>query len=458
MRDFFKPCLCKKNSRKSFKKPARQFFFKSVFLSIIFIFTFLALTGASIFIQTKELFADNSPDVTAEAAIIVECKTQDILWQKNPDAELFPASLTKIMTCIVALEQIQDLNEIIKMPKMASSTNNSFFPLRTGDEISLGDLIKAALINSHNNATIALAIHISGSEEEFVKLMNEKAREIGALHTNFQNTNGLDSNSPQHKSTARDLALIADYSMKNDTFRQIVSKKEDNITINGEEIYLFNTNILLFFDYIKGIKTGFTNNAGYCEALFSSREGLEIISVVLKSQEGKRESDMLNMINWANENYLNKKIVDKNKVYSSALIRGREKDEAYSYSTNIYTETYPASSYEKLVNVNDRVDISGKPLVKDIDLKSKALNNSSKTVNILSKGDEAGKINIEINGGKEKDFAIVYGQNVDKPVVNVNLEIKKDNRFRNTLIFLISFYFFIFILIIFKNLLQRSKE
>ena len=135
-----------------------------------------------------------------------------------------------------------------------------------------------------------------------------------------------------------------------------------------------------------------------------------------------------------------------------------EKDEAYSYSTNIYTETYPASSYEKLVNVNDRVDISGKPLVKDIDLKSKALNNSYKTVNILSKGDEAGKINIEINGGKEKDFAIVYGQNVDKPVVNVNLEIKKDNRFRNTLIFLISFYFFIFILIIFKNLLQRSKE
>jgi D-alanyl-D-alanine carboxypeptidase (penicillin-binding protein 5/6) len=458
MRYFFKPCPCKKNSSKSFKKPARQFFLKSVFLSIFFIFTLLALIGASIFIQAGELFADNSPDVTAEAAIIVECKTQDILWQKNPDAELFPASLTKIMTCIVALEQIQDLNEIIKMPKMASSTNNSFFPLRTGDEISLGDLIKAALINSHNNATIALAIHLSGSEEEFVKLMNEKAREIGAFHTNFQNTNGLDSNSPQHKTTARDLALIADYSMKNDTFRQIVSKKEDNITINGEEIYLFNTNILLFFDYIKGIKTGFTNNAGYCEALFSSREGLEIISVVLKSQEGKRESDMLNMINWANENYVNKKIIDKNEVYSRALIRGIKNDESYSYNTNIYTETYPASSYEKLVNINDRVDISGEPLVKDIDFKSKALNNNSKTVNVLSKGDEAGKINIEINGRPEKDFAIVYGQNVDKPVVNVNLEIKKDNRFRNTLILLISFYFFIFILIIFKNLLLRSKE
>ena len=458
MRDFFKPCSCKKISRKSFKKPARLFFLKSLILYIFFVFTFIAVAAAGIFFQAGKLFADNSPDITAEAAIIVECNTQDILWQKNPDAELFPASLTKIMTGIVALEKIQDLNEIIKMPKMTSATNNSFFPLRTGDEISLGDLLKAALINSHNNATIALAIHISGSEEEFVKLMNEKAKEIGALHTNFQNTNGLDSNSPQHKTTARDLALIAEYSMKNDTFRQIVSKKEDNITVNGESVYLFNTNILLFFDYIEGIKTGFTNNAGYCEALYSNREGLEIISVVLKSQEGKRESDMLNMINWANENYANKKIIDKNTVYSRALVRGKENDEGYSYSTNIYTETYPSGSFEKLVYIKDKIEISGEPLVKDVDFKSDALNNGSKTVNILSKGDEAGKITIKINGRPQDKFAMVYGQNIEKPAVNVNLEIKNDNRFRNTLIFLISFYFFIFILIIFRNLLQRGKE
>ena len=234
---------------------------------------------------------------------------------------LFPASTTKMIVGIIAIEEVKNLYDKTIISKNASGFNNSFFSFKTGDEITIMDLLKAALINSNNNATIALAEYISGSEAEFLKKMNAKAREIGAYNTNFQGTNGLDSNLSEHKSTAKDLAIIAEYCMKNALFRKMVSTKTDYISVNGETVMLFNTDVLLFFDYIKGIKTGFTNKAGYCLVSFSERQGLKLISVVLKSALGMRESDMLKMINWANDNYSWKKIVDSSQEFKELEIR-----------------------------------------------------------------------------------------------------------------------------------------
>ena len=444
----------KKRHFKNFKKSCPVL---RAFRIAFTIFFFFVALSTIFFASPAKLFADPYPDVTAEAAIIMDYDTGRIFWQKNADEKLFPASTTKMMTGIVAIERIKDLNEIVRISRNASGTNNSFFALKTGDEISLLDLLKAALINSHNNATIALAEYVAGSEEEFVKLMNEKAIAIGAYNTSFQNTNGLDSNSPAHKSTAKDLAIIARYCMKNELFKNIVSTREEYITINGEKVYLFNTNILLFFDYIKGIKTGFTNNAGYCQVLYSQRNGLGLISVVLKSAEGKRESDILQMINWANNNYQNKKIIDANEVYKTVAIEKSIQSSDYSYTTRFFMELYPESDFSKLVNINDKIEITD-----DFPEKSTQEADISAPVSLpydnIAEGGKAGNLRLTINENPEKNIGLVYGHNTKAPFVSVNVELENDNRLRNILIFLISFYFFIFILIMLKNLLLKEKE
>ncbi len=137
---------------------------------------------------------------------MIDYETGEVLGSKNPSERLYPASTTKMLTAILAIEKIDDLNEIIKISNNAAGRNNSFFTFNRGDEISLLDLLKSALICSHNNATIALAEYIAGTESKFVDMMNQKAISIGAYNTSFQNTNGLDSNYPEHKSTAEDLA------------------------------------------------------------------------------------------------------------------------------------------------------------------------------------------------------------------------------------------------------------
>ena len=116
---------------------------------------------------------------------------------------MYPASITKIMTAIITLEDVKDLSKVVSISKNAAGRNYSSIYLKKGDKITLEDLLKLALITSNNNATIALAEYISGDVDSFVKLMNEKAKEIGALNTNFENTNGLDDSSPRHKNRKR---------------------------------------------------------------------------------------------------------------------------------------------------------------------------------------------------------------------------------------------------------------
>lgn len=398
-----------------------------IFLILIPIITFL--------IAPKHLNASNEfIDITAEAAIIMDYDTGKVLWEKNSEERLYPASTTKILTAIVAIENSANLNEIVKIPKNASGTNSSFFPFRTGDKISLMDLLKAALINSNNNATIAIAEHISGNEKDFVKLMNEKAREIGAYNTSYQNTNGLDTRYPEHKTTARDLAIIAKYCMGNELFRKIVSKKNDNIIINDEKVDIFNTNILLFFDYIKGIKTGFTENAGYCLVLYSERQGLKLITVVLKSEENKRAADILKLINWANDNYSNTVIVDCRKIYKTIKIRND--------SSEVPLDLYPQTDFTQLININDKIKIV------------ESLN--SDLILPVIKGQEMGKINVYINDENVKDVKLISKNSIDKPVITQNIIVEENQNPKKVLFFLLPFYFLIFIFIIIKNLFIRS--
>ena len=398
-----------------------------IFLILILIISFTSVP--------KHLNASNEfIDITAEAAIIMDYDSGKILWEKNSSEKLYPASITKIMTGIVAIENITDLNEIVKIPRNASGTNSSFFPFKTGDRISIMDLLKAALINSNNNATIAIAEYVSGSESDFVKLMNEKAREIGARDTFFQNTNGLDTKYPEHKTTAMDLAIIAKYCMNNELFRKIISIKNDYIIINDKKVDIFNTNILLFFDYIKGIKTGFTKNAGHCLVLYSERQGLKLITVVLKSEDNKRAADMLKLIDWANDNYSNTNIVNSSKIYKTIKVRNGPSE--------VPLDLYPQTDFTQLVNINDKIEIT-ETLSADLVLP-------------VAKGQEIGKISVYINNENVKDIKIISKNSIDKPIITQSIVVEKNQNPKKVLIFLLSFYFLIFIFIIIKNLFIRG--
>jgi len=407
---------------------------------IIFLFlSFMLIVSISWLSFPANIFGETSDEVkiTAESALVVDFETGNILYEKNSNKKIFPASTTKMLTAIVAIENISDYSEVIKISKNASGRNHSAFSFSKGDEISLMDLLKASLICSHNNATVALAEYVCGNVEDFVKMMNLKAKEIGAVNSNFENTNGLDSEYLGHKTTACDLALIAKYCLSNDLFRQIVNTQKDYIHINGEEIEIKNTNDLLYYDYISGIKTGYTENAGFCIVLYSDKNDLELITVVLGCRSVEdRKNDSMRLLNWAYDNFDYVNIVDSSKVYKTINIGDQ---------TKVYVDLCPDSDFTKLININSD-EISLKHDIDD-DIKLPVLKNQ-----VL------GTLDVYINDDKQADIRLISKDAIEKPYVYQKIDNNKELQSRKMLFFLLVFYFFIFTFIIVKNLFVNRNQ
>jgi serine-type D-Ala-D-Ala carboxypeptidase (penicillin-binding protein 5/6) len=402
------------------------------FLSAIFLF----IIPGKIFCETYNAIYNEEIDISAESAVIVNYETGDILWEKNSSEKLYPASLTKMLSSIVAIENIDDLEEVVRIPANASGRNHSAFRFRTGDRVTLLDLIKSSLICSHNNAIVALAEYISGSEEEFIKLMNEKSMEIGAYETFFRNTNGLDSEFPDHKSTAADLAKIAAYCMKNDLFSEIVGTKTDIIKRNEEEIEIQNTNNLLEYNYVKGIKTGYTNNAGCCIALFSEKDGLKLVTVILKDETlEERNDDALKLLSWAYDNLKYTKVVDSGKP-AVTVIAGSH--------TVLDIDLYPETDYVDLINISSDVVDTRNRVVKDITLP-------------VRKNEAIGSMDILINGKKIKEIDLISHENIESGYIYQELSEEESGKTIYIIISVIVFYFLIFLTIIVRNLILRKK-
>jgi D-alanyl-D-alanine carboxypeptidase (penicillin-binding protein 5/6) len=222
--------------------------------------------------------------------------------------------------------------------------------------------------------------------------------------------------------------------MSNELFRKIISIKNDYIIINDKEVDIFNTNILLFFDYIKGIKTGFTENAGHCLVLYSEREGLKLITVVLKSEDNKRAADILKLIDWANDNYSNTNIVNSGKIYKTIKIRNGPSE--------VSLDLYPQTDFTQLVNINDKIEIT-ETLSTDLVLP-------------VVKGQEIGKISVYINNENVKTVKLISKNSIDKPIITQSIVVEKNQNPKKVSIFLLPFYFLIFIFIIIKNLFIRG--
>lgn len=237
----------------------------------------------------KMVTADNIEDMTAQAAILIDATTGRVLYEKNADKKELPASTTKMMTAILALENSNE-DDVVSIDDRAIDEDGSSIYLHTGDKMKMGELLQATMLASGNDGADAIAYYIGdGSIEKFVQMMNDKAKEIGAENTHFNNPHGLTDKN--HYSSARDLAKIAAYGMEKPEFRKIVSTKEQ--IINWEEPQgrtedFGSTNRLLWnYDDILGIKTGYTEAAGGCLVTAAKHDGVTLIAVVLKTVDSR---------------------------------------------------------------------------------------------------------------------------------------------------------------------------
>ncbi len=225
-------------------------------------------------------------DVDAKGAILIDYETGRVLWEKNSDEPLAMASTTKIMTAITAIEK-GNLSDTVTASKRAASAPPTKMKLSEGEKITLKNLLYALMLQSSNDAAVAIAEHIGGSVENFCAEMTKKAKDLGAKDTVFKTPNGLDLE--DHHSTAYDMALIARYALKNETFREIINTRAVSFQSDKKSYSITNKNRLLSeFSGANGVKTGFTGKAGHCFVGSAKQGDLWLISTVLASGWGSK--------------------------------------------------------------------------------------------------------------------------------------------------------------------------
>ena len=242
------------------------------------------------------------PTINSRAYVVIDRNSNTILIGKNENQRKKMASTTKIMTALVVIEHC-NLSDIVEVSKKSASTGGSRLGLKTGDKITVYDLLYGLMMRSGNDAAVALAEHISGSITDFANLMNEKAKNLGLSNTHFVTPHGLDED--EHYTTAYELALLSNYAMNNEIFAKIVGTKNYTITLNGYPKTLTNTNELLgVLNGVYGIKTGFTNGANRCLVTCCKRGNMDIICVVLGADTKKyRTTDSIKLIEYSFNNF-----------------------------------------------------------------------------------------------------------------------------------------------------------
>ena len=252
----------------------------------------------------------------AKSAIMIEASTGEILFQKNKDEKLAPASMTKMMSMLLIMEEIENgnlkWNEMITTSEKASSMGGSQIFLKVGEKMTVEDLLKGVAIASGNDAVVALAERVSGSEEQFVKRMNTRAKDLGLKNTNFINATGLTADN--HYSSAYDMSLIAKELVKHEKILEFTSTYEDYLRKDTKSpFWLVNTNRLVRFkEGVDGLKTGFTDEAGYCLTATMKKDNMRLITVVMKEENtSKRSADTTKMLDYGFNIYMIQTILDE---------------------------------------------------------------------------------------------------------------------------------------------------
>ena len=323
-----------------------------------------------------------APSILSESAVLIDAATGTILAQKDADKKMFPASLTKIMTAILALESGKLTDVITVDDDTPHEIYGSHIALEEGEILTLKDLLHALMLPSANDAASVIAKHYGGSIENFVKMMNDKAKEIGAYKTNFTNPHGLhDAN---HYSTAADIALLTRYAMKNDEFRKIVStcKYEIQITNKKDEpryftslnkliyntsynqIYVDGLYISPYYEYATGAKTGYTPEAGNCLAATAKKDGTELIAVTMKGISLEMYQDAHNLFNYGFEEYISATLVGKNTFIKNVKLTNGDSKEISVITESDLTALVEKSSLDNIKS-NVYIDDINLPIEKN---------------------------------------------------------------------------------------------
>lgn len=289
--------------------------FLILLLSLFFIFMISSNTKAIINNDTNYDFCSD-----AKSSILIECKTNTVLYKKNENERLAPASMTKIMTMILVMEKLHDnsitLNDLVTTPKEAANLGGSQVYLCEGEQMSVHDLLKAMCIASANDAAMSLACYIGGNEKNFVNMMNNKVKELGLDNTNFITPYGFDDEN--HYSSCYDMAIMASYLINNyPNILNYTSIYEDYVREDTEKkFWLVNTNKLVkFIDGVDGLKTGWTNNSGYCLTATISKNNERFIVVNMgNSSPSIRNKEVSELLQYAIKNYETIKLVSKNDI------------------------------------------------------------------------------------------------------------------------------------------------
>lgn len=284
------------------------------------------------------LKADNLSgiDIKSESGIIMEASTGKILFDKNMDEQKSPASMTKIMTMLLTVEAIESgkisLDDEVNISANASKMGGSQVYLEENSTATVEMLLKSIAIGSANDASVAVAEKIGGTESNFVNMMNKRAKELGAVNTTFKNPHGLDEEG--HLTTAHDLALIAKELIKHKEILKLTSTYETTITHkNGKSLWLVNTNKLIkFYNGLDGLKTGFTDNAGYCLTGTMLRNDMRLITVTMKAPTKEdRNTDTINLMEYAYSMYYKSTLIKKDKKIGDMFIDNAKKRKVSYY-------------------------------------------------------------------------------------------------------------------------------
>ncbi|MFC5714150.1 D-alanyl-D-alanine carboxypeptidase family protein [Thalassorhabdus alkalitolerans] len=280
-------------------------------------------------------------EVSGKGAVLIEAESGRVLYEKNKDQQMRIASITKIMTAIIAIESGK-LDETVKVSGNAAYTEGSSLYLKPGENIKLEDLVFGLMLRSGNDSAVAIAEHVGGSLDGFVFLMNEKAQEIGMTNTRFANPHGLDDHE-EHYSTAYDMALLTKYAMKNEKYQEVAGTKTYRASQEGEDWdrVWSNKNRLLtqLYEYCTGGKTGYTKRAGRTLVTTAEKDDMSLIAVTINAPSDW--NDHIKMYEWTFENY------DMEVLAKEGLLKETD-DPFYEKKVLIpYTYRYPLTEEEK---------------------------------------------------------------------------------------------------------------
>lgn len=408
----------------------------------------LLITFLPVFNTNNLSFADSELNLTAEYAILMDYETGQVLYSKNGNSKLYPASTTKAWTAYVVLKHVNDLNQVVEIKDLPIVDGSSMY-LKEGEAFTVKELLDALLIHSSNDVAMVLAKYVGGSVENFVNMMNDEAKSIGAENTHFNNPHGLPDEN--HYTTAYDMALMARKAMDNNIFRDIVNTKSVKYPATEAypyERYFENTNQFLTsrskmnykgqeidikYDVVDGIKTGYTDAAGKCLLSTGVKNNIRVISAVFKSTVDDLYLDSRTLLDYGFDNFYVKEIVDKDDfIKNKKVFLSKEKKLIYQ----------PEANYSVALSNDSKAD--------DYSIKTK-LDNIKLPI---KEGDKVGTLEVYKNKKLEKSIDLV----AKNDVTSIFAFFTENKLLYNVLKIILLIVLLVFIVFIIRKVKRKRKK